>query len=73
MPEVLTVKGNKPEAIFSARDFEDLIRTHMGDDCAKYYHSQIETLSSVVEDLDKYVDDVDVHSDVEEALKQYGY
>lgn len=47
MPEVLTVKGNKPKTIFSARDFEDLVRTHMGD--------------------------VDVHSDVEEVLKQYGY
>lgn len=53
MPEMLTVKDSKPETIFSARDFENLIRTHMGDDCAKYYHSQIETLSSFVEDLDK--------------------
>lgn len=72
MPEMLVIK-NKPETIFSARDFEDLIRTHMGDDCVKYYHNQIQTLSSMVEDLDKYVDDVYVHSDVEEVLKLYGY
>lgn len=74
MPEMLTIKNSKkPEIIFSARDFEDLIREQMGDDCARCYHNQIETLSSYIEDLDGYVDDSYVHNDVEEVVKLYGY
>ena len=48
MPEVLIMKDNHPETVFYPRDFEELIDKHMGWDCAKYYHNQIEQLSSYI-------------------------
>ena len=45
MPQVLALKPNdKPETIFSPRDFEELIDKHMGFDSARFYRSQIEAL-----------------------------
>lgn len=73
MPEVLAMKDNHPETVFSPMDFEELIDKHMGWDCAKYYHNQIEQLSSYIRELDGYVDDSAVHSDTEEVLKCNGY
>lgn len=73
MPEVLAMKDSKPEIVFSPRDFEELIDKHMGMECAKYYHSQIEQLSSYIRELTEYIDDEAVRSDTEEVLKVNGY
>ena len=55
MPQVLALKPNdKPETIFSPRDFEELIDKHMGFDSARFYRSQIEQLSECIRDLSNY-------------------
>ena len=74
MPQVLALKPNdKPETIFSPRDFEELIDKHMGMDSAKYYRSQIEQLSECIRSLAQYVNDPDITEEVEEVLKVNGY
>jgi len=72
MPKVLMVK-DKPETLFSTRDFEKLIDKHMGFDCAKHYREQITELSDCIRDLTKYIDDKDICSEVEEVLEISGY
>lgn len=72
MPKVLMVK-DKPETLFSTRDFEELIDKHMGFDSAKHYREQITELSECIRDLANYVDDKDICSEVEEVLKISGY
>lgn len=74
MPQVLTVKNNtRPEVIMSASDFEDLIDTHLGMDCAKWYHEQITSLTELIEELSLYIDDKYVKEDVEGVLKVNGF
>ena len=74
MPQVLALKPNdKPETIFSPRDFEELIDKHMGMDSAKYYRRQIEQLSECIRSLAQYVNDPDITEEVEEVLKVNGY
>lgn len=73
MPEVISIKGEKPDVIFNARDFEELIDKHMGMDCAKYYRNQIEQLSECIRELTAYVNDKDVQADMEEVLQINGY
>jgi hypothetical protein len=72
MPKVLMVK-DKPETLFSTRDFEELIDKHMGFECAKHYREQITELSDCIRDLTKYIDDKDICSEVEEVLEISGY
>lgn len=72
MPNVLMVK-DKPETLFSTRDFEELIDKHMGFECAKHYREQITELSDCIRDLTKYIDDMDICSEVEEVLEISGY
>lgn len=72
MPKVLMVK-DKPETLFSTRDFEELIDKHMGFDCAKHYREQITELSDCIRDLTQYIDDKDIRSEVEEVLEISGY
>lgn len=72
MPKVLMVK-DKPETLFSTRDFEELIDKHMGFECAKHYRKQITELSDCIRDLTKYIDDKDICSEVEEVLEISGY
>ena len=72
MPKVLMVK-DKPETLFSTRDFEELIDKHMGFECAKHYREQITELSDCIRDLTKYIDDMDICSEVEEVLEISGY
>ena len=72
MPKVLMVK-DKPETLFSTRDFEELIDKHMGFECAKHYREQITELSDCIRDLTKYIDDKDIYSEVEEVLEISGY
>lgn len=72
MPKVLMVK-DKPETLFSTRDFEELIDKHMGYECARHYREQITELSECIRDLTNYIDDKDVCSAVEEVLKISGY
>ena len=72
MPKVLMVQ-DKPETLFSTRDFEELIDKHMGFDCAKHYREQITELSDCIRDLTKYIDDKDICSEVEEVLEISGY
>lgn len=72
MPKVLMVK-DKPETLFSTRDFEELIDKHMGLECAKHYREQITELSDCIRDLTKYIDDKDICSEVEEVLEISGY
>lgn len=74
MPQVLALKPNdKPETIFSPRDFEELIDKHMGFDLARFYRSQIEQLSECIRDLSNYIDDKDISEEIEEVLKVNGY
>ena len=73
MPEVISIKGQRPDVIFNARDFEELIDKHMGMGCAKYYRSQIEQLSDCIRELTAYVNDKDVQADMEEVLRINGY
>lgn len=74
MPTVLALKpDNRPENIFSPRDFEELVDKHMGMDSAKYYRSQIEQLSECIRDLSNYIDDKDISEEIEEVLKVNGY
>ena len=73
MPEVISIKGEKPDVIFNARDFEELIDKHMGMDCAKYYRNKIEQLSECIRELTAYVNDKDVQADMEEVLQINGY
>ena len=40
-PYVVTVNG-KPETLFSDRDFENVIREHMGDDAARFFNALME-------------------------------
>ncbi len=72
MLKVLMVK-DKPETLFSTRDFEELIDKHMGFECAKHYREQITELSDCIRDLTKYIDDKDICSEVEEVLEISGY
>lgn len=72
MPKVLMVK-DKPETLFSTRDFEELIDKHMGFECAKHYREQITELSDCIRDLTEYIDDKDICSEVEEVLEISGY
>lgn len=72
MPKVLMVK-DKPETLFSTRDFEELIDKHMGFDCARHYREQITELSDCIRDLTQYIDDKDIRSEVEEVLEISGY
>lgn len=74
MLQVLAMKpDNKPETVFTPRDFEELIDKHMGLDSAKFYHSQIEQLSECIRDLSQYIDDKDISEEIEEVLKVNGY
>ena len=73
MPKMLTLSNGRPETILSPKDFEDLIDKCMGMDCTNYYQKQIEQLSELIRNLDSYVDDIVVHSTVNEVLKEYGY
>ena len=57
MPEVLGMKDGPPEMVFSSKDFEGLIDKHMGRDCARYYHNQIEHLCSYIQMLESHFDD----------------
>ena len=74
MPQVLALKPNdKPETIFSPRDFEELIDKHMGFDSARFYRSQIEQLSECIRSLAQSVNDPDISEEIEEVLKVNGY
>ena len=73
MPKVISIKGQRPDVIFNARDFEGLIYKHMGMDCAMYYRSQIEQLLDCIIELSAYVNDKNVKADVEEVLRINGY
>lgn len=40
-PYVIMVNG-KPETLFQQRDFEFLLREHMGDDAARFFNALME-------------------------------
>lgn len=73
MPEILVMKDSKREIIFAPRDFEELVEKYMGEDCARFYRSQIEQLSECIRDLSNYIDDKDISEEIEEVLKVNGY
>jgi len=73
MPQVLTMSNGRPETLLSPKDFEDLVDKYMGLDSANYYQNQIEQLSECIRELNQYIDDPLVHSDVQEVLKAHGY
>ncbi len=72
MAQVILV-NNRPETIFSPRDFEDLIDKYMGCESADLYHRQIEQLSECIKGLAEYINDKDVSDEIEGVLKVHGY
>lgn len=73
MSEVLITNDGKVITLRSPHDLEELIEKYIGPDFAKSYHRQIEELSDCVRELDNYVDDVDIHSEVREVLLVNGF
>ena len=44
MPETLTLKDGMFTTLFSERDFEELIDTHMGPEAARYFRALMDEL-----------------------------
>lgn len=72
MPKVICV-NDKPETIFSTKDFAELIEKNMGYESRCHYTEQIKELSDTIRDLANYIDDSDICSEIEEVLSVNGY
>lgn len=62
MPTVITV-NDKPETLFSPRDFQELVDKHMGFDAMRYFRGlmdELEELRDENADLEKEVEELRV-------------
>ncbi len=57
----------------SPQEFEEIIKQKLGQSYSNCYHNQIVELSNYIRDLANYIDDKDLHSEMEEVLLVNGF
>lgn len=54
-PYVLVAKG-KPQTLFSARDYEDVLREYIGEDAVQFFRQATEGADAKIKELEDAVD-----------------
>lgn len=66
-PYVLVAKG-KPRTLFSARDYEDVLREYMGEDAVQFFRQATEGADAKIKELEDTVASLEHELEITEAL-----
>lgn len=61
-PYVLVAKG-KPQTLFSAKDYEDILREYIGEDAVQFFRQSTEGAEDKIKDLENALDDCEAALD----------
>lgn len=66
-PYVLVAKG-KPQTLFSARDYEDVLREYIGEDAVQFFRQATEGAEKEIEELKSIVEGLENELELTEAM-----